>query len=159
MVVGSSPTRTTKHLQTRKWNTSKLGSEKNKKYFTKYLANQKWLHIFVKETGVRKCDGGLTPTQKEKVLWNNKNIDSGFPHSTDVDNPEWNRNSAPFLPGPRKTTIKQLRLERDGYSFTINNIVLFPWERNRNAGQSIRKEKSLGEIPKGQYYEAITHPW
>ena len=38
-------------------------------------------------------------------------------------------------------------------------IVLFPWERNRNAGQSIRKEKSLGEIPKGQYYEAITHPW
>jgi hypothetical protein len=44
----------------------------------------------------------------------------------DVDNPEWIRNSAPFLPGPRKTTIKQLRLERDGYSFTINNIVLFP---------------------------------
>ena len=48
-----------------------------------------------------------------------KNIDSGFPHSTDVDNPEWIRNSAPFLPGPRKTTIKQLRLERDGYSNII----------------------------------------
>jgi len=44
----------------------------------------------------------------------------------DVDNPEWIRNSAPFLPRPRKTTIKQLRLERDGYSNTINNIVLFP---------------------------------
>ena len=50
-------------------------------------------------------------------------IDSGFPHSMDVDNPEWIRNSAPFLPGPRKTTIKQLRLERDGYSITINKIM------------------------------------
>ena len=45
--------------------------------------------------------------------------DSGFPHSTDVDNPEWIRNSSPFLPRPRKTTIKQLRLERDGYSKAI----------------------------------------
>jgi hypothetical protein len=26
------------------------------------------------------------------------------------------------LPRPRKTTIKQLRMERDGYSITINNI-------------------------------------
>lgn len=26
------------------------------------------------------------------------------------------------LPGPRKTTIKQLRLGRDGYPNTINNI-------------------------------------
>jgi hypothetical protein len=26
------------------------------------------------------------------------------------------------VPRPRKTTIKHLRLERDGYSFTINNI-------------------------------------
>jgi hypothetical protein len=30
------------------------------------------------------------------------------------------------VPRPRKTTIKHLRLERDGYSNTINNIVLFP---------------------------------
>ena len=53
MVVGSSPTRTT---------------EKNKKYFTKCLADQNKVLTFVKQTGVRKCDGGLTPTQKEKVL-------------------------------------------------------------------------------------------
>jgi hypothetical protein len=30
------------------------------------------------------------------------------------------------LPMHRKTTIKQLRLGRDGYPNTINNIVLFP---------------------------------
>ena len=43
--------------------------KKNKKYFTKCLADQNNLHIFVRQTtGVRKCDGGLTPTQKEKVL-------------------------------------------------------------------------------------------
>ena len=47
--------------------------------------------------------------------------DNGFPHSTDVDNPEWNRNSAPSAEAPRKTTIKLLRLELDGYSI----IVLF----------------------------------
>ena len=29
------------------------------------------------------------------------------------------KNSSPFLPRPRKTTIKQLRLERDGYSNII----------------------------------------
>ena len=58
--------------------------------------------------------GTYSPRQKE--------IDNGFLHSTDVDNPGWNRNSSPFLPRPRKTTIKQLRLERDGYSITINNI-------------------------------------
>jgi len=63
------------------------------------------------------------PHKREKVLWN-KNIDSGFPHSTDVDNPEWNRNSSPILPRFRKTTIKQLRLEWDGRSITINNIVV-----------------------------------
>jgi hypothetical protein len=30
-----------------------------------------------------------------EVLWKIKNIDSGSPHSTDVDNPEWNRKTAP----------------------------------------------------------------
>ena len=39
-----------------------------------------------------------------------------------VDNSEWSNSSSPFLPRPRKTTIKQLRLERDGYSFTISNL-------------------------------------
>jgi hypothetical protein len=42
--------------------------KKNKKYFTKCLADQNKVLTFVKQTGVRKCDGGLTPTQKEKVL-------------------------------------------------------------------------------------------
>jgi len=52
MREGSSPSRTT---------------EKNKKYFTKCLADQNKVLIFVKQTtGVRKCDGGLTPTQKRK---------------------------------------------------------------------------------------------
>ncbi len=50
-----------------------------------------------------------------KVNYNEEDFDSGFPHSTDVDNTEWIRNSSPFLPRPRKTTIKQLRLGRDGY--------------------------------------------
>lgn len=49
----------------------------------------------------------------------NKNIDNGFPYSTDVDNPEWNWNSSPFLLGPDKTQKTQLRLERDGYSIII----------------------------------------
>ncbi len=49
----------------------------------------------------------------------NKNIDNGFPHSTDVDNPEWNRNSSPPAVGPEKTQMTQLRLERDGYSNII----------------------------------------
>ena len=41
--------------------------KKNKKYFTKCLADQNKVLTFVKQTtGVRKCDGGLTPTQKEK---------------------------------------------------------------------------------------------
>jgi hypothetical protein len=30
------------------------------------LADQNKVLTFVKQTGVRKCDGGLTPTQKEK---------------------------------------------------------------------------------------------
>ncbi len=59
-----------------------------------------------------------------------KNIDSGIPHSIDVDNLEWNRNSWPSAEASLKLR-KQLRLEREGYSITINNIVLFPWERNQ----------------------------
>ena len=42
--------------------------EYRKKYFTKCLADQNKVLTFVKQSGVRKCDGGLTPTQKEKVL-------------------------------------------------------------------------------------------
>jgi hypothetical protein len=53
------------------------------------------------------------------------NNDSGFPHSTDVDNPEWIRNSVPTAEASLKLR-KQLRMEREGYSITINNIVLFP---------------------------------
>ncbi len=48
-------------------------------------------------------------------------IDNGFPHSTDVDNPEWNRNTSPCAEDLVKLK-KHLRLERDGYSIIINNI-------------------------------------
>jgi hypothetical protein len=46
------------------------------------------------------------------------------------------------LPRPRKTTIKQLRMERDGYSITINNI---EWS-NRRVGRVdvIRTNESRG---------------
>ena len=41
-------------------------------------------------------------------------------------------------------------MERDGYSNTINNIVLFPWERKENVGGSeIKLLTSLGELPEG----------
>ena len=65
-----------------------------------------------------------------------KNIDSGIPHSTDVDNLEWNRNSWPSAEASLKLR-KQLRLEREGYSITINNIVLFHWERNYLVGHPV----------------------
>ena len=52
-------------------------------------------------------------------------IDNGFPHSTDVDNPEWNRNSPPCAEDLVKLKT-HLRLERDGYSIIIKDIVLFP---------------------------------
>jgi hypothetical protein len=60
--------------------------------------------------------GTYSPRQKE--------IDNGFLHSTDVDNPEWNQNSSPFAEASLKLR-KQLRLGRDGYPIIINNIVLF----------------------------------
>jgi hypothetical protein len=44
-------------------------------------------------TGVGRLKGSPTPVTKEKKFF--EKIDSGFPHSTDVDNPEWIRNSAP----------------------------------------------------------------
>ena len=52
-------------------------------------------------------------------------IDNGFPHSTDVDNPKWNRNSSPCAEDLVKLKM-HLRLERDGYSIIIKDIVLFP---------------------------------
>ena len=50
-------------------------------------------------------------------------IDNGFPHSTDVDNPEWNRNSSPCAEDLVKLK-KHLRLERDGYSIIIKDIIV-----------------------------------
>jgi hypothetical protein len=56
-----------------------------------------------------------------------KGIDNGFPHLTDVDNPEWNRNSSPPEKDSAEDLVKlkkHLRLERDGYSIIINNIIV-----------------------------------
>ena len=61
--------------------------------------------------------GTYSPRQKE--------IDNGFLHSTDVDNPEWNQNSSPCAEDLVKLKT-HLRLERDGYSIIIKDIVLFP---------------------------------
>jgi hypothetical protein len=80
-------------------------------------------------------------------------IDSGFPHSMDVDNPEWIRNSAPFLPGPRKTTIKQLRLERDGYSNTINDI----WSCSPvGVDAALSRRRSRVRVPSGPLIRSVS---
>lgn len=54
-------------------------------------------------------------------------IDNGFPHPTDVDNPGWNRNSSPPEKDSAEDLVKlkkHLRLERNGYSIIINDIIV-----------------------------------
>jgi hypothetical protein len=56
-----------------------------------------------------------------------KGIDNGFPHLTKVDSSEWNWNSSPPEKDSAEDLVKlkkHLRLERDGYSIIINNIIV-----------------------------------
>ncbi len=76
--------------------------------------NKSLYNVSDKKKAVRKEKIKLVPKylkyidEVQKKKNKHTNIDSGFPHPTDVDNPGWNRNSSPFLPRPRKTTITKL---------------------------------------------------
>ena len=96
-----------------------------KKFFD--VLEKKWLfRLSVRTPGFHPGETGSTPV--------GATIDNGFPHSPKVDSSEWNRNSSPFAEASLKLR-KQLRLERDGYSIIINDIVLFLWDRNEIVGR------------------------